>query len=294
MPQTDAEKAMMATIKAMRKAGKIEGEIKVKDKPKQLVKFRDNKAIDKMIEISRLEKDLQRRQNQDALDYRSNTIAERQNLLKRKMASQTGTGIYEEKITDPNFIDKILDGEKYETEMVEKMTPIPDVNLNPIPLKSKFDIFNVEPSEKLDPLLKEAMEQNKAKELLKRHFTDENGRIAITDLNLQEKILHHPDDVEVKNIGSNKVALVGKSSGHEYFRILPNFAPGTGEPLTQHYATLHGDKYAEEPMEFEETIEDQIEEKKELENIKKREKKAKENYQSKLRMRKMKNKINNS
>ena len=75
MPQTDAEKAMMATIKAMRKAGTIkyqkilDGEIKVKDKPKDFVKFRDNKVIDKMSDISRLEKDLQREQDQDELRY---------------------------------------------------------------------------------------------------------------------------------------------------------------------------------------------------------------------------------
>jgi len=258
LPQTDAEKAMM---RAMRIAGKI-GEIKVKDKPKQLVKFRDNNALDKMSDISRLEKDLQRTQDENELSIRSDNPY---NYEKLKKSQLTGTGIYEP--IDPNLIDKILDGEK--PIMVEKQTPIPDVNLNPIPLKSKFDIFNP-PNHPIDPLLKEAMEQNKARELLKRHFTDENGRIAITDLNLQEKILHHPDDVEVKNIGSNKVALVGKSSGHEYFRILPNFAPGTGEPLTQHYATLHGDKYASEPMELASTIEDGIEEKKDFDYIKKR------------------------
>jgi hypothetical protein len=244
LPQTDAEKAMMATINAMRKAGTIkyqkilDGEIKVKDKPKQLVKFRDNKVIDKMIEISRLEKDLQRQQDQDELLFTTtNTL--------------TGLGH----------------------------------------------------NERLHPLLKETLEQNNARELLKALHTDKNGRIAITDIGLREKILHHPSNVEVRTIGSNKVALVAKSSGHDNFRILGNYAPTSGELMTDHFKTLHGDKYTKkgelpmnpyvskgyenEPIEFPETIEDDIEERKKL-------KKIKENYQSKLRMRKSRKQINNS
>ena len=125
----------MATIKAMRKAGKIDGEIKVKDKPKQLVKFRDDNALDKMSDISRLEKDLQRTQDENELRFRSDNPY---NYEKLKKSQLTGTGIYEP--NDPNLIDKILDGEK--PIMIEKQTPIPDKNLNPIPMKSKFDIFN--------------------------------------------------------------------------------------------------------------------------------------------------------
>ena len=217
MPQTDAEKAMMATIKAMRKAGTIkyqkilDGEIKVKDKPKDFVKFRDNNALDKMSDISRLEKDLQRQQDQDELLFTTTN-------------TMTGLGH----------------------------------------------------NERLDPSLHEILEQNKARELLKALHTDKNGRIAITDIGLREKILHHPSNVEVRTIGSNKVALVAKSSGHDNFRILGNYAPTSGELMTNHFKTLHGDKYTKkgelpmnpyvskgyenEPMEIPETIEEQAEE----------------------------------
>jgi len=290
LPQTPQDKAIM---RAMRIAGNINGEIKVKDSARKLEKLRmENQLKDTekgLSELYRLENDLQRTQDLNNLDDGSGSIAQRENLLKRKMDSQTGTGIYEP--NDPNLIDKLLDGEK--PIMVEKQTPIPDENLNPIPIpESKFDFFNK--TEKIDPFLKEAMEQNKSKEILKRLHTDENGRIAITDLNLQEKILHHPDDVEVKKIGSNKVALVGKSSGHNYFRILGNFSPGTGIPLAEHIKKVHGEDYQREPTEFVSSIEDQNEEKNELKDIEKREKIRKLNNQAKLRMRKIRERQNNN
>ena len=284
LPQTDKEKAMM---RAMRIAGKVGGEIKVKDSARKLEKLRMKNTGMNLSELSKLENDLQRTQDENEISFTSNNPY---NYEKLKQSQLTGTGIYEP--NDPNLIDKILDGEK--PIMVEKQTPIPDENLNPIPLKSKFDIFNVEPNERLDPLLKEAMEQNKSKELLKRLHTDENGRIAITDIGLREKILHHPDDVEVKKIGTNKVALVGKSSGHDYFRILGNFSPGTGIPLAEHIKKVHGEDYQREPTEFVSSIEDQNEEKNELKDIEKREKIRKLNNQAKLRMRKIRERQNNN
>ena len=283
MPQTPQDKAMM---RAMRIAGKVSGEIKVKDSARKLEKLRMKNTGMNLSELSRLENDLQRKQDENEISFTSNNPY---NYEKLKQSQLTGTGIYEP--NDPNLIDKLLDGEK--PIMVEKQTPIPDENLNPIPLKSKFDIFNPTDN-KIDPLLKEAMEQNKSKELLKRLHTDENGRIAITDLNLQEKILHHPDDVEVKKIGSNKVALVGKSSGHDYFRILGNFSPGTGIPLAEHIKKVHGEDYQREPTEFVSSIEDQNEEKNELKDIEKREKIRKLNNQAKLRMRKIRERQNNN
>ena len=283
LPQTDKEKAMM---RAMRIAGKVGGEIKVKDSARKLEKLRMKNTGMNLSELSKLENDLQRKQDENEISFTSNNPY---NYEKLKQSQLTGTGIYEP--NDPNLIDKILDGEK--PIMVEKQTPIPDENLNPIPLKSKFDIFNPTDN-KIDPLLKEAMEQNKSKELLKRLHTDENGRIAITDLNLQEKILHHPDDVEVKKIGTNKVALVGKSSGHDYYRILGNFSPGTGIPLAEHIKKVHGEDYQREPTEFVSSIEDQNEEKNELKDIEKREKIRKLNNQAKLRMRKIRERQNNN
>ena len=283
MPQTPQDKAMM---RAMRIAGKVSGEIKVKDSARKLEKLRMKNTGMNLSELSRLENDLQRKQDENEISFTSNNPY---NYEKLKQSQLTGTGIYEP--NDPNLIDKILDGEK--PIMVEKQTPIPDENLNPIPWKSKFDIFNPTDN-KIDPLLKEAMEQNKSKEILKRLHTDENGRIAITDLNLQEKILHHPDDVEVKKIGSNKVALVGKSSGHDYFRILGNFSPGTGIPLAEHIKKVHGEDYQREPTEFVSSIEDQNEEKNELKDIEKREKIRKLNNQAKLRMRKIRERQNNN
>ena len=273
-------------MRAMRIAGKVGGEIKVKDSARKLEKLRMKNTGMNLSELSKLENDLQRKQDENEISFTSNNPY---NYEKLKQSQLTGTGIYEP--NDPNLIDKILDGEK--PIMVEKQTPIPDENLNPIPLKSKFDIFNPTDN-KIDPLLKEAMEQNKSKELLKRLHTDENGRIAITDLNLQEKILHHPDDVEVKKIGTNKVALVGKSSGHDYFRILGNFSPGTGIPLAEHIKKVHGEDYQREPTEFVSSIEDQNEEKNELKDIEKREKIRKLNNQAKLRMRKIRERQNNN
>ena len=284
LPQTDKEKAMM---RAMRIAGKVGGEIKVKDNPKKLEKLRMKNTGMNLSELSKLENDLQRKQDENEISFTSNNPY---NYEKLKQSQLTGTGIYEP--NDPNLIDKLLDGEK--PIMIEKQTPIPDKNLNPIPMKSKFDIFNVEPNERLDPLLKEAMEQNKSKELLKRLHTDENGRIAITDIGLREKILHHPDDVEVKTIGSNKVALVGKSSGHNNYRILGNFSPGTGIPLAEHIKKVHGEDYQREPTEFVSSIEDQNEEKNELKDIEKREKIRKLNNQAKLRMRKIRERQDNN
>ena len=283
MPQTDKEKAMM---RAMRIAGKVGGEIKVKDSARKLEKLRMKNTGMNLSELSKLENDLQRKQDENEISFTSNNPY---NYEKLKQSQLTGTGIYEP--NDPNLIDKILDGEK--PIMVEKQTPIPDENLNPIPLKSKFDIFNPTDN-KIDPLLKEAMEQNKSKELLKRLHTDENGRIAITDIGLREKILHHPDDVEVKTIGSNKVALVGKSSGHNNYRILGNFSPGTGIPLAEHIKKVHGEDYQREPTEFVSSIEDQNEEKNELKDIEKREKIRKLNNQAKLRMRKIRERQNNN
>ena len=272
LPQTPQDKAMM---RAMRIAGKIDGEIKVKDSARKLEKLRMKNTGMNLSELSKLENDLQRTQDENEISFTSNNPY---NYEKLKQSQLTGTGIYEP--NDPNLIDKLLDGEK--PIMIEKQTPIPDKNLNPIPMKSKFDIFNPTDN-KIDPLLKEAMEQNKSKELLKRLHTDENGRIAITDLNLQEKILHHPDDVEVKKIGTNKVALVGKSSGHDYFRILGNFSPGTGIPLAEHIKKVHGDDYQREPMEFASSIEDQNEEKNELKEIEKRDNMRKERDRSRSR-----------
>ena len=283
LPQTDKEKAMM---RAMRIAGKVGGEIKVKDSARKLEKLRMKNTGMNLSELSKLENDLQRKQDENEISFTSNNPY---NYEKLKQSQLTGTGIYEP--NDPNLIDKILDGEK--PIMVEKQTPIPDENLNPIPLKSKFDIFNPTDN-KIDPLLKEAMEQNKSKELLKRLHTDENGRIAITDIGLREKILHHPDDVEVKTIGSNKVALVGKSSGHNNYRILGNFSPGTGIPLAEHIKKVHGEDYQREPTEFVSSIEDQNEEKNELKDIEKREKIRKLNNQAKLRMRKIRERQNNN
>ena len=283
MPQTPQDKAMM---RAMRIAGKVSGEIKVKDSARKLEKLRMKNTGMNLSELSKLENDLQRTQDENEISFTSNNPY---NYEKLKQSQLTGTGIYEP--NDPNLIDKILDGEK--PIMVEKQTPIPDENLNPIPLKSKFDIFNPTDN-KIDPLLKEAMEQNKSKELLKRLHTDENGRIAITDIGLREKILHHPDDVEVKTIGSNKVALVGKSSGHNNYRILGNFSPGTGIPLAEHIKKVHGEDYQREPTEFVSSIEDQNEEKNELKDIEKREKIRKLNNQAKLRMRKIRERQNNN
>lgn len=283
MPQTPQDKAKM---RAMRIAGKIDGEIKVKDSARKLEKLRMKNTGMNLSELSKLENDLQRTQDENEISFTSNNPY---NYEKLKQSQLTGTGIYEP--NDPNLIDKILDGEK--PIMVEKQTPIPDENLNPIPLKSKFDIFNPTDN-KIDPLLKEAMEQNKSKELLKRLHTDENGRIAITDIGLREKILHHPDDVEVKTIGSNKVALVGKSSGHNNYRILGNFSPGTGIPLAEHIKKVHGEDYQREPTEFVSSIEDQNEEKNELKDIEKREKIRKLNNQAKLRMRKIRERQNNN
>ena len=159
---------------------------------------------------------------------------------------------------------------------------MPDKNLDPITAKQmakKFDIYKTQ----TDKSIQNQLNVNKSKELLKRLHTDENGRIAITDLNLQEKILHHPDNVEVRKIGTNKVALVGKSSGHDYFRILGNFSPGTGIPLAEHIKKVHGEDYQREPMEFTSTIEDQIEEKKEM-NERERKNKLRE-YKRKSRER---------
>ena len=283
MPQTPQDKAKM---RAMRIAGKIDGEIKVKDSARKLEKLRMKNTGMNLSELSKLENDLQRTQDENEISFTSNNPY---NYEKLKQSQLTGTGIYEP--NDPNLIDKILDGEK--PIMVEKQTPIPDENLNPILLKSKFDIFNPTDN-KIDPLLKEAMEQNKSKELLKRLHTDENGRIAITDIGLREKILHHPDDVEVKTIGSNKVALVGKSSGHNNYRILGNFSPGTGIPLAEHIKKVHGEDYQREPTEFVSSIEDQNEEKNELKDIEKREKIRKLNNQAKLRMRKIRERQNNN
>ena len=273
-------------MRAMRIAGKVGGEIKVKDSERKLEKLRMKNTGMNLSELSKLENDLQRKQDENEISFTSNNPY---NYEKLKQSQLTGTGIYEP--NDPNLIDKILDGEK--PIMVEKQTPIPDENLNPIPLKSKFDIFNPTDN-KIDPLLKEAMEQNKSKELLKRLHTDENGRIAITDIGLREKILHHPDDVEVKTIGSNKVALVGKSSGHNNYRILGNFSPGTGIPLAEHIKKVHGEDYQREPTEFVSSIEDQNEEKNELKDIEKREKIRKLNNQAKLRMRKIRERQNNN
>ena len=273
-------------MRAMRIAGKVGGEIKVKDSARKLEKLRMKNTGMNLSELSKLENDLQRKQDENEISFTSNNPY---NYEKLKQSQLTGTGIYEP--NDPNLIDKILDGEK--PIMVEKQTPIPDENLNPIPLKSKFDIFNPTDN-KIDPLLKEAMEQNKSKELLKRLHTDENGRIAITDIGLREKILLHPDDVEVKTIGSNKVALVGKSSGHNNYRILGNFSPGTGIPLAEHIKKVHGEDYQREPMEFASSIEDQNEEKNELKDIEKREKIRKLNNQAKLRMRKIRERQNNN
>ena len=273
-------------MRAMRIAGKVGGEIKVKDSARKLEKLRMKNTGMNLSELSKLENDLQRKQDENEISFTSNNPY---NYEKLKQSQLTGTGIYEP--NDPNLIDKILDGEK--PIMVEKQTPIPDENLNPIPLKSKFDIFNPTDN-KIDPLLKEAMEQNKSKELLKRLHTDENGRIAITDIGLREKILHHPDDVEVKTIGSNKVALVGKSSGHNNYRILGNFSPGTGIPLAEHIKKVHGEDYQREPTEFVSSIEDQNEEKNELKDIEKREKIRKLNNQAKLRMRKIRERQNNN
>lgn len=255
LPQTPQDKAMM---RAMRIAGKVGGEeIKVKDNPKKLEKLRMKNTGMNLSELSRLENDLQRQQDQDEL-----SLSGQQRLNK---LTQRGTGIY--KPDDQNIIDKVLDGQQINKKEME--TTMPDKNLDPITAKQmakKFDIYKTQ----TDKSIQNQLNVNKSKELLKRLHTDENGRIAITDLNLQEKILHHPDDVEVKKIGTNKVALVGKSSGHDYFRILGNFSPGTGIPLAEHIKKVHGEDYQREPMEFASSIEDEIEEKKELKDIKKR------------------------
>ena len=268
-------------MRAMRIAGKVGGEIKVKDKPKNLEKLRMKNIGLNLSELSRLEDDLQRQQDQDEL-----SLSGQQRLNK---LTQRGTGIY--KPDDQNIIDKILDGQQINKKEME--TTMPDKNLDPITAKQmakKFDIYKTQ----TDKSIQNQLNVNKSKELLKRLHTDENGRIAITDLNLQEKILHHPDNVEVRKIGTNKVALVGKSSGHDYFRILGNFSPGTGIPLAEHIKKVHGEDYQREPMEFASSIEDQNEEKNELNDIEKREKISKLNNQAKLRMRKIRERQNNN
>ena len=257
-------------MRAMRIAGKVGGEIKVKDNPKKLEKLRMKNTGMNLSELSRLENDLQRQQDQDEL-----SLSGQQRLNK---LTQRGTGIY--KPDDQNIIDKILDGQQINKKEME--TTMPDKNLDPITAKQmakKFDIYKTQ----TDKSIQNQLNVNKSKELLKRLHTDENGRIAITDLNLQEKILHHPDNVEVRKIGTNKVALVGKSSGHDYFRILGNFSPGTGIPLAEHIKKVHGEDYQREPMEFTSTIEDQIEEKKEM-NERERKNKLRE-YKRKSRER---------
>ena len=55
-------------------------------------------------------------------------------------------------------------------------------------MSKKFDVYK---PTKIEPEIKTTLDEGRTKELLKRLHTDENGRIAITDLNLQEKILHH-------------------------------------------------------------------------------------------------------
>ncbi len=241
-------------MRAMRIAGKVDSEIKVRDKPQHLEKLRVKTQGERLSELSKLEDDLKRQQDQDELYFRGRNDLNKLNL--------TGTGIYEEKITDPNLIDKILDREKYDSVMVEKQTPIPDVNLNPITAKQmaeKFDFYKPllpKPTERLEPEIKRTLDEGRTKELLKRLHTDENGKIAITDIGLRETILHDPDNVEIKKIGSNKVALVGKSSGNDNFRIMGNFAPGTGIPLGEHFKTIHGNKYQREQMETSNRIED--------------------------------------
>jgi len=272
LTQTPQDKAMM---RAMRIAGKVGGEIKVRDKPQHLEKLRVKTQGERLSELSKLEDDLKRQQDRDELSLSGQ---ERLNKL-----TQQGTGTY--KSDDPNIIDKILDGQSINKKEIETISP--DKNLNAITatqMSKKFDVYK---PTKIEPEIKTTLDEGRTKELLKRLHTDENGRIAITDLNLQEKILHHPDNVEVRKIGTNKVALVGKSSGHDYFRILGNFSPGTGIPLGEHFKTIHGDKYEREPMEFASSIEDQNEEKNELKDMEKREKIRKLNNQAKLRMRKI-------
>ena len=265
----------------MRIAGNINGEIKVKDSARKLEKLRMKNTGMNLSELSRLENDLQRQQDQDEL-----SLSGQQRLNK---LTQRGTGIY--KPDDQNIIDKILDGQQINKKEME--TTMPDKNLDPITAKQmakKFDIYKTQ----TDKEIQNQLNVNKSKELLKRLHTDENGRIAITDIGLREKILHHPDNVEVKTIGSNKVALVGKSSGHNNYRILGNFSPGTGIPLAEHIKKVHGEDYEPEPMEFASSIEDEIEEKNELKDIEKREKIRKLNNQAKLRMRKIRERQNNN
>tara|TARA_B110000495_G_scaffold195919_1_gene204082 strand:+ start:759 stop:1595 length:837 start_codon:yes stop_codon:yes gene_type:complete len=239
MAQTEKHKAMM---RAMRLAGNFD-EVRAKDKPKELEKFRSKKAHMGLMEMSKLEDELKRKQDQQELYFKG-----QDNFNK---IHKIGTGIYDEKIIDPNFVDKILDGENYDKIKVEREMDIPDANMTPVGHESmakKFDFLNHD-KKFVDPLIKEALTQNTSKELLKRLHTDSDGKIAITDIGLREKVYHNPDNVDVKPIGTNKVALVATSpSGHNSYRIISHFAPN-GVPLNEHFKKIHGDKYQSEQME---------------------------------------------
>ena len=96
-------------MRAMRIAGKVGGEIKVKDNPKKLEKLRMKNTGMNLSELSRLENDLQRQQDQDEL-----SLSGQQRLNK---LTQRGTGIY--KPDDQNIIDKILDGQQINKKEME-------------------------------------------------------------------------------------------------------------------------------------------------------------------------------